>query len=319
MRVCRHRTLVVALLALSASIEASRVAPPLVSRTAKAKSAKRGRGAPPPPPPPSAVRTSGFARSAVAGGAAAAAATVVFHPVDTVKTVLQQQGASASIARLGVGGLYRGVGPAAMSMMPACAVRMGAYELLKAQLARLEALSAGAQVVGASALSVVVSSAVRSPLDMVKTQVQTGAAPNAAAALRAACRGGGLAAVGGLYRGAGLALLRDVPFFSLNLLVYEGLRVRALAASADGTLSNRESLLIGAVAQGVAGFATNPFDALKTRVQAGAPGVGAALRDVLRADGPRGLMRGAGMRVLWIGPQGSVYYPAYEAVQRLLS
>ena len=28
-------------------------------------------------------------------------------------------------------------------------------------------------------------------------------------------------------------------------------------------------------------------------------------------------MRGAGMRVLWIGPQGSVYYPAYEAVQRL--
>ena len=73
------------------------------------------------------------------------------------------------------------------------------------------------------------------------------------------------------------------------------------------------------VAQGVAGFATNPFDALKTRVQAGAPGVGAALRDVLRADGPRGLMRGAGMRVLWIGPQGSVYYPAYEAVQRLLS
>ena len=249
----------------------------------------------------------------------AAAATVVFHPVDTVKTVLQQQGASASIARLGVGGLYRGVGPAAMSMMPACAVRMGAYELLKAQLARLEALSAGAQVVGASALSVVVSSAVRSPLDMVKTQVQTGAAPNAAAALRAACRGGGLAAVGGLYRGAGLALLRDVPFFSLNLLVYEGLRVRALAASADGTLSNRESLLIGAVAQGVAGFATNPFDALKTRVQAGAPGVGAALRDVLRADGPRGLMRGAGMRVLWIGPQGSVYYPAYEAVQRLLS
>ena len=101
--------------------------------------------------------------------------------------------------------------------------------------------------------------------------------------------------------------------------MYEGLRVRALAASADGTLSNRESLLIGAVAQGVAGFATNPFDALKTRVQAGAPGVGAALRDVLRADGPRGLMRGAGMRVLWIGPQGSVYYPAYEAVQRLLS
>ena len=92
------------------------------------------------------------------------------------------------------------------------------------------------------------------------------------------------------------------------------------AAAADAVqLDAAEVLLLGAVAQGVAGFATNPLDALKTRVQAGAPGVGAALRDVLRADGPRGLMRGAGMRVLWIGPQGSVYYPAYEAVQRLLS
>ena len=103
---------------------------------------------------------------------------------------------------------------------------------------------------------------------MVKTQVQTGAAPNAAAA-RAACRGGGLAAVGGLYRGAGLALLRDVPFFSLNLLVYEASSARS--PPPPTARSNRESLLIGAVAQGVAGFATNPFDALKTRVQAGTP------------------------------------------------
>jgi hypothetical protein len=30
-------------------------------------------------------------------------------------------------------------------------------------------------------------------------------------------------------------------------------------------------------------------------------------------------MRGAGMRTLWIMPQGCVYYPVYEAVQRLLA
>ena len=28
-------------------------------------------------------------------------------------------------------------------------------------------------------------------------------------------------------------------------------------------------------------------------------------------------MRGASMRVLWIAPQGCVYYPVYEAVQSL--
>ena len=30
-------------------------------------------------------------------------------------------------------------------------------------------------------------------------------------------------------------------------------------------------------------------------------------------------MRGAGMRTVWIMPQGCVYYPVYEAVQRMLT
>ena len=69
-------------------------------------------------------------------------------------------------------------------------------------------------------------------------------------------------------------------------------------------------LLLGAAAQGIAGLSTNPLDALKTRVQAGgAADVGAALRGILAADGPAGLMRGATMRVLWVAPQGCVYYP----------
>ena len=35
----------------------------------------------------------------------------------------------------------------------------------------------------------------------------------------------------------------------------------------------------------------------------------------LNSTGAAGLMRGASMRVLWIAPQGCVYYPVYEAVQ----
>lgn len=32
-----------------------------------------------------------------------------------------------------------------------------------------------------------------------------------------------------------------------------------------------------------------------------------------------GLMRGAGARVIWIAPQGCVYYPVYEIVQQMLT
>ena len=145
--------------------------------------------------------------------------------------------------------------------------------------------------------------------------MQAGAAPTAAAALRTALSAGPAA----LYRGAGLALVRDVPFFTINLLLYEQLKAAATRRNGGAPLDPAQCLLLGAVAQGVAGFSTNPFDALKTRVQAGgAPGVGSALANLLRTDGPAGLMRGAAMRTVWIAPQGCVYYPVYEACQARL-
>lgn len=294
-------------------------------------------------------RGSSFVRSALAGAVAAGGATVVFHPVDTVKVVLQRgggegvaAGAVATIRELGARGLYRGVLPAALSMAPACAVRMGTYESMKELLladegagAGGEAARQGALVALASALSVVASALVRSPLDMVKTQLQAGASSGTGSALWVAWSSGGVA---GLYRGVGLALMRDVPFFSLNLALYEQLRLRQInrrraqrQAGAGGQLTPTEAVVVGAIAQGIAGFATNPIDVLKTRVQAGAAavvakggsggtvggGVAEALRAVLLEGGARALMRGAGMRTLWICPQGCIYYPVYEYLQQV--
>jgi len=143
--------------------------------------------APARPSPPTSSETAGaFGRAAISGGVAAAAATVALHPVDTIKTVLQQGG------KVQLRGLYRGVVPAALSMMPACAVRMGAYETFKTQLLLTRPypalLPTPTLIALSSALSVVVSAIVRSPLDMIKTQVQTGAAPSVRAALRTACQ-----------------------------------------------------------------------------------------------------------------------------------
>ncbi|KOO31642.1 mitochondrial carrier [Chrysochromulina tobinii] len=206
---------------------------------------------------------------------------------------------------------------------------MSSYETLKSKLLQSAPASvpAGALVFLASALSVVVSSAVRAPLDLIKVQMQSGAVSSAGGALSAAWGSGGIRGVGRLYKGAGLGLMRDVPFFGINLLVYEQLRAAALVRAqarvlSDGgraELSTMDLIIIGAVAQGLAGWLTNPFDLLKTRVQSGvAANVGAAFRSVLLEGGPAALMRGAGMRVFWIAPQGCVYFPAYELTLRCL-
>lgn len=44
----------------------------------------------------------------------------------------------------------------------------------------------------------------------------------------------------------------------------------------------------------------------------------ASVAIAMQSGGIRSLMRGAGMRVAWIGPQGCIYYPAYEMAQRWL-
>ena len=186
-------------------------------------------------------RETSFWKSAASGGAAACAATVAFHPVDTLKTVLQSgavgAGGVATVRALGVSGLYRGVLPAALSMMPACAVRMGAYEVLKGALLQHAPrdINPGVLVFCASALSVVASSSVRAPLDMIKTRVQADASITAVSAIRSAW-GGGLSSV---YRGAGLGLMRDVPFFGCNLLIYEQLKAAASEQKAAAMRARR--------------------------------------------------------------------------------
>ena len=114
---------------------------------------------------------------------------------------------------------------------------------------------------------------------------------------------------------ASLAVSHHGPVVRVNVTTVPG-------AIVDDTVTHHCPVVrvhAGAVAQGLAGWLTNPFDLLKTRVQSGvAANVGAAFRSVLLEGGPAALMRGAGMRVFWIAPQGCVYFPAYELTLRCL-
>lgn len=269
-----------------------------------------------------------FLHAALGGGLAACTAAVVFHPLDTVKTLLQCGAGYAEVCALGLEGLYRGVLPSGLSAMPGCAARMGSYEILKRIFLRarfLRGMSPSTLIFLASACSVIPMCIVRAPLDLVKTCMQADASISVLGALQTAWGTGGFAGIAGMYRGVGLLLWRDVPFFGFNLLVYESLKTALLnrKAKATGTtdhmLSPLELFLIGFTAQGVAGFLTNPIDLLKTRVQVGAAAnMAAALSLMLKEGGPLALLNGVVIRVAWIAPQGCIYYPVYETMLRLL-
>lgn len=81
--------------------------------------------------------------------------------------------------------------------------------------------------------------------------------------------------------------------------------------------------LNGAIAGSFAGFTVTPFDVLKTKlmtisVKEETPSTIKVLREVISEDGLRGLYRGAGMRMIYLGVGGSAFFGIYEKVKLTL-
>ena len=81
--------------------------------------------------------------------------------------------------------------------------------------------------------------------------------------------------------------------------------------------------LNGAVAGSFAGFTVTPFDVLKTKlmtysVKEVTPSTLSVLQEVLKEDGIKGLYRGAGMRMIYLGVGGSAFFGIYEKVKASL-
>ena len=123
---------------------------------------------------------------------------------------------------------------------------------------------------------------------------------------------------GGLYRGFGMTLFREIPFAMIQFPLYEygkrtwseyqGYQVNPLQAAACGSLS-------GAIAGGL----TTPLDVLKTRLMLGVDhhgkhyhGVRDVLSRLLATEGPKALLNGIQPRVFWISIGGFVFFGSYE-------
>ena len=78
--------------------------------------------------------------------------------------------------------------------------------------------------------------------------------------------------------------------------------------------------LNGAMAGSFAGFTVTPFDVLKTRlmtysVKEVTPSTVQVFQDIIKEEGIRGLYRGAGMRMIYLGVGGSAFFGIYEKVR----
>lgn len=163
---------------------------------------------------------------------------------------------------------------------------------------------------------------VRVPTEVVKQNMQTTGSsftPTLRMILAQKCANPIVPSIfGGLYRGYGVTLLREVPFALIQFPLYERMKVE-WSSYQNIQVTPMQAAACGSFSGGIAGALTTPLDVIKTRLMIGEDKHGVAYKNavdvavrIMREEGWRKFLSGIEPRVMWISIGGFVYFGAYE-------
>lgn len=266
-----------------------------------------------------------YLTSLLSGGVAGLVVDVVLFPIDTIKTRLQSEKRFWRAG--GFRGIYNGLGPAAVGSVPSAALFFCTYESMKKFLMPYAQDASHTHVVHMSSAAVaeVVACLVRVPVEIAKQRRQVAGAQNKRTAtniLLHAYRTEGIC--GGLYRGFGVTIMREIPFSFIQYPLWEYLK-QHWTEWTDLPLTFVSVAVCGAMAGGIAAGLTTPLDVAKTRIMLAersgekAPGALKILYRIYTQNGYRGIFAGFVPRVLWITIGGAVFFGSYDLATKLIS
>ncbi|KAI6686160.1 hypothetical protein NL676_032073, partial [Syzygium grande] len=286
--------------------------------------------------------------SAGAGAAAGAIAATFVCPLDVIKTRLQVHGAPSGhegsivitslqniVKKEGLKGLYRGLSPTILALLPNWAVYFTVYERLKglvhSHVDNGNQVSTGANMiaaVGAGAATAITTN----PLWVVVTRLQTqGLRPEVVpyvsvrSALGRIAREEGLR---GLYSGI-LPSLVGLSHVAIQFPTYE--MIKQYIARKDNItvdqLSPGSVAIASAISKLPASIMTYPHEVVRSRLQEQGhcrdsevlyAGVNDCVKKVFQKEGISGFYRGCGTNLLRTTPYAVVTFTSYEMVHRFL-
>eukprot|EP00761_Pharyngomonas_kirbyi_P014583 gb/GECH01014613.1/.p1 GENE.gb/GECH01014613.1/~~gb/GECH01014613.1/.p1 ORF type:complete len:316 (+),score=49.14 gb/GECH01014613.1/:1-948(+) len=254
---------------------------------------------------------------AIAGVVSSWVSVTALCPFDVLKTRLQAQPHSQSMARVsklmfqneGFIAFWRGLGPSMLLAVPSKAVYFPCYRTIKNsldhQLPTTSPLIAGMTARSMTAL-------ITCPIEYVRTNAQ---ASTAGTPVYAQAFNGPPSR---LWTGVGAMILRDAPFSALLWFGYETLNPKLSNIMPYPSLAN---LTAGSIAGVFGATLTIPFDVIKTRSQA-AIGSQRSFRStfnlIMATDGTRGLFRGLTPRLLKIAPGFGLMMLVYEQTRTFI-
>jgi len=243
----------------------------------------------------------------------------------------------------GLRSLWSGLSPALVMAVPSTALYFTAYEELRGVLTGVMGdhtatgnVPVAALLAGASARTA--AATVISPLELMRTKMQSRASPHGIVSGIVAdmAENGGAR---GLWRGLGPTLWRDVPFSAMYWGGYEMAKTAfaPLFLEKDGSGSTLQhfalAFLCGSLSGSASALVTTPFDVVKTKRQAALYGLGGGsaaqggrstrtwsiLHSIYAKEGPAGWFVGVLPRVAKVAPACAIMIGSYEAGKHIFA
>ncbi len=269
---------------------------------------------------------------------AGAFAAAITCPLEVVKTQLQSRAhagtglgplavAAKIVREQGVRGLYRGLSPTMVGIVPTRSCYFWAYSAAKAAMAPIVGEGPITHMCAAIAAGGL-SNTVTCPLWMVKTRMQLNGGGLVSTARSIVAAEG----VRGLYRGL-LASYWGLSEGAIQFLIYEKMKhdlargnraaaPPATAAAASTALSTGQYLVAAGVSKGIASILTYPHEVVRTRMrECGSSryrGMFQSLALIAREEGRAGLYGGLGPHLMRVIPNTALMFMSYEILSRRL-
>ncbi|KAG8682785.1 carnitine transporter [Ceratobasidium sp. 395] len=278
--------------------------------------------------------------SFLSGGVGGVSAVLVGHPFDLTKTRLQTAPAGTytgaldvvkkTLARDGVRGLYRGMGPPLAGVTPIFAISFWGYDLGKKIVyaatpeRKSQALGLG-ELAFAGFFSAIPTTLVAGPAERVKVllqiQGQGGQSKYSGPVdvVRQLYKEGGMRSV---FRGTAATLARDGPGSAAYFVAYEVAKKRLTPAGSDPSQLNLGAVVLAGGLAGVAMWSIAiPPDVIKSRLQSAPHGTYTGFIDCVQKtiakDGPKALWKGFGPAMARAFPANAATFLGVEASKKL--